>query len=111
MKATEKQLLLKKLDRKIRVTREKITQMEGMTQPVTPENAIGRLSRMDAINHKSVMEAALRSARTELTSLEYAQRHLDDEDFGLCENCGERIPVSRLLILPGTRTCMKCSDR
>ena len=34
-----------------------------ITKPIAPENAIGRISRMDAINNKSVTEAALRQAK------------------------------------------------
>lgn len=110
MNSGEKELLLKKLDRKIRTAREKISQMEEMTRPVSPENAIGRISRMDAINNKSVMEAALRSARKELADLEYAQKHLDDPAFGICEICKEPIPGARLMIMPGARRCIKCAQ-
>ncbi|MDX1479830.1 MAG: TraR/DksA C4-type zinc finger protein [Saprospiraceae bacterium] len=109
MTSDEKQLLQGKIERKIRLTREKIAQMEEMTQPVTPENAIGRISRMDAINNKSVMEAALRTARRELEGLEYAQNHLDDPDFGLCHRCRTPIQVARLMVMPGTRHCARCA--
>lgn len=27
-----------------------------------------------------------------------------------CKHCGESIPEGRLKILPGTKTCVKCSD-
>jgi len=43
-----------------------------MTQPIAPENAIGRLGRMDAINNKSVMEAALREAEAKLIRVNQA---------------------------------------
>jgi DnaK suppressor protein len=42
--------------------KEEITDFEEMTKPVSPDNAIGRVSRMDAINNNSVTEAALRHA-------------------------------------------------
>ena len=109
MTTEEKEVLRKKIERKLSITREKISQMEEMTQPVTPENSIGRISRMDAINNKSVMEAALRTARKELEDLEFASRHIDDEDFGTCENCGEKIEIKRLMFMPGSRRCMRCA--
>ena len=84
--------------------------MEEMTQPVSPENSIGRVSRMDAINNKSVMEAALRTARKELEGLEYAERHLDSEDYGLCAECNNAIDIKRLMIMPGSRRCMSCAS-
>lgn len=39
-----------------------IAMYRDMTNPVAPDNAIGRVSRMDAINNKSVNDAALREA-------------------------------------------------
>jgi DnaK suppressor protein len=32
----------------------------------------------------------------------------DDQDFGLCEECGMRIPEERLLIMPDASLCVPC---
>ena len=40
-----------------------IKEYTELTKPISPENAIGRISRMDAINNKSVNEAALRNSK------------------------------------------------
>ncbi len=87
----------------------KIVQMEDMTQPISPENSIGRISRMDAINNKSVMEAALRNARKELDAMKNALAHLADDDFGLCKRCKEKIPMQRLVLMPGSAYCVNCA--
>lgn len=94
---------------KIERSTKKIDRMEDMTQPIGPENAIGRVSRMDAINNKSVMEAALRNAKSELDSLKKALHHLDDEDFGHCSRCGKAIEVKRLIYMPGSEHCVHCA--
>lgn len=109
MKKEEKSILATKLEHKIRLAHEKIAQMEEMTKPVSPENSIGRISRMDAINNKSVMEAALRTARKELEGLEHAARNINGPDFGLCDQCGGEINIKRMMIMPGSRRCMKCA--
>ncbi|RLD19840.1 MAG: TraR/DksA family transcriptional regulator [Bacteroidetes bacterium] len=109
MTAEEKAIIARKIERKLSISYVKIAQMEEMTKPVSPENSIGRISRMDAINNKSVMEAALRTARKELEDLKHASRHLNNDDFGKCENCGEMIDVKRLMVMPGSRRCMKCA--
>ena len=105
----QRAILTTKIERKLRITREKISQMEEMTKPVTPENSIGRISRMDAINNKSVMEAALRTARKELEGLEYAAKHIDDPEYGTCTQCKGQIDIKRLMILPGSQHCMRCA--
>lgn len=109
MTSEEKTIIAKKIERKLRISYEKIAQMEEMTKPISPENSIGRVSRMDAINNKSVMEAALRTARVELEGLKHAARHLDSDDFGQCDQCGEMIDIKRLMVMPGSRRCMKCA--
>ena len=40
----------------------RILEYRELTKPIPPSEAIGRVSRMDAINNKSVNEAALRQA-------------------------------------------------
>ncbi len=88
----------------------KISRMEDMTEPISPENAIGRISRMDAINNKSVMEAALRTARKDLDAMEFALRKIEKgEDFGHCVRCGNDIPMQRLLLMPGSPYCVRCA--
>lgn len=86
-----------------------ISEYEELTKPVEPENAIGRVSRMDAINNKSVMEAALRKARLKLEKLEEAHSRIDDEGFGVCIRCRKPIPLGRILIMPQSKSCVACS--
>ena len=58
LKAVQQKLL-----NEIEVTQHKITEYTELCKPIAPENAIGRISRMDAINNKSVIEAALRKQK------------------------------------------------
>ena len=87
-----------------------IANLEIMTQPVSPDNAIGRLSRLEAMNEKSVNEVALRSARERVTRIGLALKRVDDEEFGLCAECAEIIPFARLKSMSGTRLCVKCTE-
>ncbi|MCB0666075.1 MAG: TraR/DksA C4-type zinc finger protein [Saprospiraceae bacterium] len=106
----ERDLLISKLKSKIERTIKKIERMQDMTQPISPENAIGRVSRMDAINNKSVMEAALRTARVDLDAMQLALRKLTSgAEFGQCERCGSQIPFQRLALMPGTTKCVHCA--
>lgn len=90
---------------------EKIRRMEDDTTPIAPENSIGRVSRMDAINNKSVTEAALRSAKSRLNKLKVALANLDQPGFGICSLCRQPIPEPRLLYMPESTRCVRCADR
>ena len=43
-------------------------------------------------------------------ALEDALRRMDVEDYGICEDCGERIPLRRLLAAPAVRLCVACQE-
>jgi len=110
MDFTQRAEITSRIKKEITKTEEVIVEYKEVTQPISPENAIGRVSRMDAINNKSVMEAALRTARKELEDLEHASRYISMDDFGKCDICGNMINVKRLMVMPGSRHCMKCAQ-
>ena len=111
MNTEERALLKEKIIDKIARTEEKIVDLEEMTKPIGPENAIGRVSRMDAINNKSVAEAALRNARQKLSKLQVALNKVDQADFGICAFCKQPIPPARLLYMPESSRCVHCADK
>ncbi len=105
----DKNSLRELLEEEIQKTRRLIATYRDMNKPVAPDVAIGRISRMDAINNKSVTEAALRKAKDKLAKLKIAHSKVNEEDFGLCVKCKQPIPLGRILIMPQTRSCVKCS--
>ena len=96
---------------KIRVLKKDVVSYKELTRPVAPDNAIGRLTRMEAISSKSIHEAALREAEHTLSRLERALNMIDDPDFGLCVECEEPIPNKRLLIVPESLLCVQCAEK
>ncbi len=110
MTTREKEELRQKMLDQIESLREEIRSHEEGSKPVEPDNAIGRLTRMEAINAKSISEASLNSARTRLTRLENALKRIDSDDYGICSECDEPIPVKRLLIMPEATRCVRCSE-
>ncbi len=107
----ERQELKQKIQEKITKTTESIKEMEAMTQPITPENSIGRVSRMDAINTKGVNEAVLRKAREKLAKLQMALSKIDAPSFGVCTRCKRNIPPMRLMFMPESSKCVHCADK
>ena len=108
---TEKREKLKNhIKQEIEGLKEVIKTYQLDTQPISPDNAIGRLSRMDAIQSKSINEAALDNSKQTLSSMERALTMIDDPDFGLCRKCEEPIPLARLMIMPEADLCVKCAE-
>lgn len=91
-------------------TEQLVVKYQELTKPIAPENAIGRVSRMDAINNKSVNDAALKKAQNKLNNLKVALSKIDDPDFGNCIKCRKSIPVGRILLMPQVITCVNCAS-
>ena len=99
------------IKKSIEETQKDISNLKELTKPISPENAIGRVSRMDAINNKSVNEAALRNAINKLALLESAIQRINHVDFGLCIRCKNQIPIQRILLMPQSSRCVHCASR
>lgn len=99
-----------KVKQKLVQLEERILEYRELTKPIPPENAIGRVSRMDAINNRSVNEAALRQVEKQHQDLLRALDRLKEDRFGLCHHCGDAIPMGRILLVPGATSCVSCAD-
>lgn len=111
MTTEERTELKQKIEQAISVAKREKEYLEDASKPVAPENSIGRVSRMDAINNKSVSEASLRSVKRRLSNLELALHKIDDESFGKCSRCGRVIAPKRLMFMPQSTRCISCADR
>ena len=109
MKQKEQDELRKIIQDKTKETKEEITHLEELTKPIGPDNAYGRSSRMDAINNKTINDAALRNKKSQLQKLERAMARIEEGNFGKCLKCGNDIPVGRLKFMPWTTKCVKCA--
>ncbi len=98
-----------KLEAEIGKTQKLIETYRELTRPEAPDSAIGRVSRMDAINNRSVMEATLRQSEEKLHDLERVIALYGTPDFGLCQRCRTPIPAGRILFRPGSLFCVNCA--
>jgi DnaK suppressor protein len=90
-------------------TEQSVADYKEMAKPVAPDNAIGRVSRMDAINNKSVAEAVLRQAEEKLRSLKKVLSQVGTKEFGLCIKCHKPIPAGRIIVRPESLLCIDCA--
>ena len=90
---------------------DEIKTLEDKTKPISPENSLGRVSRMDAINNKGVAEYSLRQAQRRLNAVNAWLGKVDTDAFGKCANCKREIPFKRLLFMPHSLKCMHCANR
>lgn len=111
MDSDQKAQIEKAIREKLEKVTSDIAMLKEQTKPISPDNAYGRVSRMDAINNKSVAEANLRQAENTIKRLNIALDHLKKDDFGKCISCGSEINPKRLMIMPESRKCIRCASR
>ncbi len=87
----------------------RIADLEESTKPISPDKGLGRLTRLEAMQDKSVNEAALERLKDEEVKLQNALTKILMPDFGICQGCGNEINFDRLEALPGSTHCTPCA--
>ena len=100
----------KQIKERIKKLTQEIDVLKDLTRPIAPDSAIGRVSRMDAINNRSVNEAALRKKKNQLLNLKNTLKNINDPKFGKCIKCGHDIPTGRIMLMPESKKCVRCAS-
>ena len=111
MEKEQIEILRRHIGEMIKRVKEDIASYAEITKPISPDSAIGRLTRVEAMHSKSINEAALRMSRSRLERLERAMTSLYEPDFGYCAECEEPIPFARLMIMPEAEFCVHCAEK
>ncbi len=111
MDAEARAELKKKIVEEIEVQKHLIESFTLTSKPVAPDNAIGRLTRMEAISSQGISEASLNSAQVKLVKLEKALSKVDLPDFGICVRCSNPIPEGRIMLMPENVLCVSCAEK
>ena len=105
-KVNLKEIILKT---KIEIIHE-IKELEIKTTPIEPDCSLGRLTRLDAMQEKSINESVLANAKIRLKKIDFVLTKIDSEDYGECSICEEKIPYGRLCIVPESTICVSCAN-
>ncbi len=88
---------------------DEITRAAGDIAAVSPDNAIGRLSRQDSMQQQEMAKAGVRRREERIDALHEALRRMDEGTYATCARCREEIEFSRLQLAPELRFCAACS--
>ncbi|MGO2747894.1 TraR/DksA family transcriptional regulator [Microbacterium sp.] len=59
----------------------------------------------------SRLSGLLDGAREELQQVDDALARMDAGTYGVCTNCGRRIPIARLRVRPFAELCVPCAEK
>ncbi|MDA5094414.1 TraR/DksA C4-type zinc finger protein [Aliiroseovarius sp. KMU-50] len=83
---------------------------EGQKTVVLDQQAVGRLSRMDALQNQAMAQAQAARRNLERTRIHAALERIEDGEFGYCDDCGEPIAEKRLELDPCAIKCVSCAS-
>jgi RNA polymerase-binding transcription factor len=80
-------------------------------QQVVPldQQAVGRLSRMGALQDQAMAKATQRLRDQERKRLLAARARINSGEFGYCVDCGDDIATERLERAPTAPKCLSCT--
>lgn len=82
---------------------------EGQKVVTLDQQAVGRLSRMDALQNQAMAKATQTRRTAQRQRIIAALARIDDDEFGYCEECGEEIATGRLDLDPAAPKCVSCA--
>lgn len=74
------------------------------------QQAVGRLSRMDALQSQAMAKAHQSRRDVQAHRLCAALVRLEQGEYGACEDCGEWIAEKRLELDPAAAKCISCAS-
>lgn len=83
---------------------------EGQATVELDQQAIGRLSRQDALQSQAMARATHVRRDIERRRLRAALARIEESEFGYCEDCGDEIAPARLGLDPAASRCISCAS-
>lgn len=81
----------------------------GQATVMLDQQAVGRLSRQDALQNQAMAKATHARRQTERRRLSAALARIDAGEYGYCDSCGEDIAPGRLELDPAATRCVDCA--
>lgn len=95
------QLMTMREDLTVRLARIK----ENLTQGRSADSQ----EQAQELENAEVVDALGNEARTELTKVAKALEQMKHGQYGICNDCGEEIPMARLKAYPFADRCIRCA--
>jgi len=87
-----------------------VSGQQAQSVVVLDQQAIGRLSRMDALQNQAMAKAQQVRRDVELRRLQAALGRISEGEYGYCEDCGDEIATGRLRLDPAAGKCVSCAS-
>ena len=90
---------------------QELASLEESTEAIAPDVSIGRLSRLDSMQHQQMALAGKQRLEEERSRLVAAEFRIEEGTYGTCLLCENDIAAERLEYQPDAVTCVPCAQR
>ena len=86
-----------------------VTRHDSVKVVELDQTTVGRLSRMDALQYQEIAKASVWLSDLALMQIRAALARIENDEFGICQDCGQAIALSRLRVDPTAVLCISCA--
>ena len=110
MTDTEKQELKTSIEKEISLLNAEIDKLQQSLKPIKKDCSL------DSIYHKMLKQdqniniQRFEEAKKRLNRLKHAYLKVDTDEYGICKECEEEIPLARLKLVPESDYCVACMN-
>ncbi len=105
---------IEQFKQKLFILKDKLQELKDTeaSKPIELDQAkVGRLSRMDAMQHQQIAQEFVRRQQRKLSMIDGALHRIESGNYGECFVCGEEMTIRRLEVDPTNTRCIKCVDK
>ncbi len=82
----------------------------AQSETVSLDESIGRLSRMDAMQHQKMAKQGTDAHKRRLLQVQQALTAIENDSYGYCRECEEPTGYKRLKARPEAPFCLECQS-
>ena len=84
--------------------------MKENLKPVATQCSKSDPQRAELMQNQEIIYKNFAVAEKRYNNLLHTHQHLEDEEYGLCQECDEAIAYERLLLMPEAKYCVDCAN-
>ena len=89
---------------------EKAKEVKKGDDGVSPDDLLDSMDLATSVTTQTLNMQFQDRERALLLEIDEAVRRIEQDEFGICEECDEEIGVGRLRAQPWTRLCVRCKE-
>ena len=111
MNHTQKESLKKSIKSELAALVNKLQTLQKELKPLRKSCANDNAEYSSLCDDYNIRYKEAENLQKRISSLQKALLMIDEEEYGVCKECGEEIPFARLELVPNSSLCVRCLSK